>query len=267
MKTAIVCSGGGASCSYLAGLLLSLTKKHKFKTPDLAIGASGSAITLAYYVSGQYKEMNYSSTELLCSKQFIDKKRIKCVVDIDHLIDDICKKQVPLNVKKIKSSKTLLLAAATNARTGEIAHLNCRTNIFEKMRATLAMPIVYRKEVKVGKNKYIDTYTSSTPPLSIKKAVELGAEKILVVDFPTPRLNSIVFNLFLKSKSKLFRENYYKLLKERRGFRAPKGVKIYKIKPKINVTTFKNDKTLMQGALDQGYRETTKNKKLAKFLK
>ena len=125
-KLAIVASGGGMSCSYLAGALLALAEIHNITQPDIVIGGSGAAITLPYYLAGQYNEIKKVNINYLTSKEFINPLRLKKMVNLDYLIDIICKNFFPLNIKKLKSLKSKCLIATTNATNGKIKYFSAK---------------------------------------------------------------------------------------------------------------------------------------------
>ena len=119
-KTAIIMSGGGMTCSYGAGSILALAEKYNLEKPDIVIAGSGNAGTLAYFVTRQYDFMINIWSNLLATKKFIDLGRISKIVDIDYLVDEVIKKQAPIDEEKIYSSKILYLIPATNVETGQV---------------------------------------------------------------------------------------------------------------------------------------------------
>ena len=103
-KTAIIMSGGGMTCSYGAGSILALAEKYNLEKPDIVIAGSGNAGTLAYFVAQQYDSIFNIWSNLLATKKFIDLGRILKIIDIDYLIDEVFKKQAPIDEERVYSS-------------------------------------------------------------------------------------------------------------------------------------------------------------------
>lgn len=266
---AIVASGGGMTCSYSVGTLLALIDKYDLTSPEIAIGASGGAGTLAYYVSGQYKSIRNIWGNLLSTKKFINPMRIWRVIDIDYVIDQVFKKQEPLLIEKIHNSHIHFLIPRTNIQTGKVEYFSNRSseNVFEALRATKAMPFVYGKAVKINESKYCDTYLSASVMFNVKKAKSLGAERILVLDNSLP--DSLIGNgmdLWVKLRSRDFRKNYYSELKKISKIQSDDTVLYLKPKKRLKISTLDNNGLLLKETIETGYNETINNKKLEVFL-
>ena len=266
-KIAIIVSGGGMSCSYIAGALLALAEKHNIREPSILIGGSGGIITAAYYVTRQYKDIPYIAENYLTSKKTINLKRFWRIVDIDYIIDGIIKKEAPLDMKKLKNAKTNFIIALTNADNGMIRYFSNKEyiDLFEAMRATLAMPIAYGKKININNEHFIDTYISANTELNILKAIELGIKKIIVIDNKCSHpLNMRIFRLWLKRQNKLFQKNYKAQEEIINNFKIPKNVKIININPKkpLNIHTFNNNIKNIQETMNQGYNQVAKMKGL-----
>lgn len=154
-KIAIVTSEGGMSCSYSVGVILGLIDKYKLTDPDIIIGASGSSGILAYFVAKQYEAGRNIWENLLSTKKFISFSRWGKIMDIDYVIDEIFKKQEPLDIDAIKKSKIKLLIATTNLTTGDTEYFSNKDDIFEALRASKAIVFFYGKKVQIGEYIYI----------------------------------------------------------------------------------------------------------------
>lgn len=185
-KLAIITSGGGTRCCWGAGAMLTLAKHYHLTEPAFLIACSGSAGTGSYYVAKQYSSIKNIWGNLLASKKFLNHLRFWKIIDIDHLIDEIFKKQCPLEADKIYSSPILYLIPAINCQNGEIEYFSNRqgADIFQTMRATKAMALAYkiRPRININQSCYCDSTLTSAVKTHIKKAVELGANKILLID-------------------------------------------------------------------------------------
>jgi predicted patatin/cPLA2 family phospholipase len=271
-KTAIIMSGGGMTCSYGAGSLLALAEKYKLKNPDIVIAGSGNAGTLAYFVAEQYDSIYNIWTNLLATRKFINPLRLLKIVDIDYLIDEVVKRQAPINEKRIYTSKIIHLIPATNVATGQVTYFSNQRkyNVFEAMRASKAMPVLYNKSVRIKNKEYCDSYISTSTKLNTLKAIKLGATKIIIIDNATSHLiNHILFGIWFNLRSKKFKKNYQKNLRKIEKISFAKNIQIFYLKPerKIKISLLNNRHRALTQSLQQGFNETCENLALKKFLK
>jgi predicted patatin/cPLA2 family phospholipase len=272
-KTAIIVSGGGMRCSYSAGVLAALAKKYNFTQPDIAIGGSGSAGNLAYYLSGQYDYLKRIWTSQLSSPKFINFLRIWKVMDIDYLINEILKEKFKLNVDKVRAAKTQMLIPATEAETGKVEYFydsDPKVDLFEVLRATKAMPIAYNRKVKIGDKFYFDSPISSAVTFNILKAIEMGAKKILVIDTGNLLISTrILLKLWVGGRSKNFRKNYKNFILLRNRFNIPEQIELFHLAPKkkgLGGTVLTKNPKFVKRSFKRGYLDTVKNRKLGQFL-
>lgn len=271
-KLAIIMSGGGMKSSFGVGVILALAEKYNLTEPYLLICASGSAGTGSYYVSKQYKSIRNIWTNLVSSKRFLSWKRFWKIIDIDYLIDIIFKKEDPLKEKKVYNSKMRYLIPALNKDTGTIDYFDNEKemDVFESMRATKAIPIAFKINPKVRINglEYCDSLISTKAESHIKKAVELGANKILIINsiLGKKKMDHYLFSFWMFFQKK--KKEYYKIEHELLNYNIPKHVKLFTIIPKskLNITTLNNNKKTLSQTIDQGYQETISNKELMSFL-
>ena len=138
------------------------------------------------------------------------------------------------------------------------------------MRASKAMPVVYNKKIAIGKKKYCDSYLSTSTELNALKAIELGANRIIIIDNTLPSfISNLVFLVWLNFKSKKFKKNYLKSLKRIKKIKFPKKVQLIKLKPikKLKISLLNNKHEALEQAIKQGFDETCENLALKKFLK
>lgn len=279
-KLALILTGGGMKASYSVGVVLALVKEFNLKSPDIVIAGSGSAGTASYYVAEQYDSIRNIWGNLLSTKKFIDFKRLNKIINIDYLIDDVFKKQDKLNEEKVYSSNIEYLISLTNYKTGNIEFYSnySYSNIFEVMRATKAMPIVYGKKIILNGEKYVDTFISSIGiHTKINEALMKGAKKIIIVSSSNFDENLNVkqkgngyklFNLWFKTQNSLFKLNYEKLKRFEEKEHFYKGIKILILNPHkdLDIGLLDNNKLKLNNAINQGYNETKNNKELVKFF-
>lgn len=180
-KRALVLEGGGMRSSYLAGVLIALHERGIHF--DAVIGTSAGACCGASFIIGEPQNNKIILEDHLTSGKFVRYGNIfngGNLVDIDYLIDDVCMKHVPLDLERVKNSPTFLYMAATDYQTGEVCFFNNREHdIREALRASCAMPYLYRKKVVINGRRYIDGGVVADIPLEY--ALTLGCTDIVVV--------------------------------------------------------------------------------------
>jgi predicted patatin/cPLA2 family phospholipase len=181
---AIVCAGGGTSCSYSGGALSALAKELGLLQPDYIIAASGSAGSAMYYLTGQLESIQRTWTKHICSPHFLSFKRLHKMMDVDYLVDTIFKITEPLDLEKLANVHTRYFIAVKNATTGKGRYISCREelNIHDVLRATKALPIFYGRKVTINGESYVDSAFMITKEHGVLKALELGATHILVIE-------------------------------------------------------------------------------------
>lgn len=270
-KIAIIASGGGMKCSYSVGVILALIEKYEFTEPDIAIGGSGSAGTLAYYVAKQYDSIKNIWSNLLSTNKFINTFRFWRAIDIDYLIDVVFKVQDPLSVDKIFSSKIHFLVPSTNYENGKVEYFSNykKDNIFEALRAAKALPIVYGKTTSIKNKRYCDTSNSSSIEINTLKALRLGANKLIIINNSSNScFKDFILKLWSLSKNSEFRKNYSRYSSKRENFWIPRNIKVMVFSPKkkLKITRLNNNKGLLKETIAQGYSEVLSNKEIKSFL-
>ena len=137
------------------------------------------------------------------------------------------------------------------------------------MRATKAMPLLFNKKICMNGKRYCDSYVSISTKLNALKAIELGANRLIVIDNELPNfLNELVFSVWIKFKNKRFRKNYSSYLDKINKTTFPGDIKIIFLRPKnkLNITTLGNSKKLLKDTISQGFKETCKNSSLRRFI-
>lgn len=266
-KIGIVTSGGGMSCSYSVGVLLALVEKYKFTNPYVVIGGSGSTGTLAYYVAKQYPQIKNIWENLLSTKKFISFARPQRIMDIDYLIDEVFKKQEPLDTKTINNSDISFFVAVTSLETGKLEYYSNKDglDIFELLRASSAIPVAFNKPVLIKGNKYVDGDVGDSLSSNIKKAKDEGAEIVIAIDSTN---KSKIINFFIKIWSLFQNKNF------RKGFyiyhtkHLNNGPKTIFIKPTTTLatTTLDNDREHIVKTINIGYNDLMSNNEVRELF-
>lgn len=254
-------------CAYTSGALLALQRHYKFTNPDILIGASGSVPAMLYYVAEQYRDIEKLWTEILANNHKAVSKNRYPIIDLDYLVDKLSKDKLPLNSDKIKRSKIEYYIPVRNADTGELIYLdkNNPYDIYKVSKAAMAIPIAYGKEVKLGDSNYIDGFYGTTIETFIKKAVELGVNKIITINcYPEwSELVKFVDKVNFNHKFGTVNEvNFYDSCKEY------DGIELVRIRPTRDLPTgmVEVDKDNMIDSFFMGYQNMSTNKDIAKLL-
>jgi len=272
---AIVLSGGGMRCAYSAGVLTALFEKFNLTDPDIVIAASGSAGNSAYYLAGQYTFAAVVWIQKLSGSRLISFKRRR-FFDVDYLIDTIFKKEYPLNLKTLRARKTRWLVPVTRVRDGETVFLSPPRNegVYEYLRAAKAIPLIYGKEVAIGKEKYIDGDFGANFGDLIQKAIEEGASDILAVDCSpdaesSKRRKALLEALYYEGKLSGNTGLMKAITHEMRRVPIPqaKGVRVVVLTQKMaRLSAISRNKLVLRTSFNLGYADAANNTELAKML-
>ena len=162
--------------------VLDVFLERGFEPFDLAIGASAGACNLASHLARQEGRNRRCYFELMTQREFIDLRRAlrrRSIVDLDWLWDRLAERE-PLDVGAIVSSSVEFVVAATSAATGEPVHLRPgRLEMFDVLKASCALPFLYRAQITVGGVPLVDGGVSD--PIPVEEAYRRGARRIVVV--------------------------------------------------------------------------------------
>lgn len=172
----LVLEGGAMRAGFVAGALMAFMDKS-LGDFDNAVAVSASVPTLAYFASGQRTEMEKVWRDELTSPKLVCYQNIpaaslalsptKPILNIDRLVYDIIKAKYPLNRDAFMANKMACRFAATSSPDGEEAFLNPAENdIYDTIKACLAVPGCYPTTVSMNGCEYVDGATVNPLPLS-----------------------------------------------------------------------------------------------------
>lgn len=178
--TSLLVEGGGLRGAFTAGVLAQFGRAGTHF--DDIVAVSSAAPTAAYLMSGQVEAglgvwRDHTHGERLVSP--FNWLRGRPLMDIDGLID-IFKRVVPLDLAAFARSTTRLWVSVTERATGEPHYLAATpSNIFELLRATMALPLAYGKAVRIGGIAYVDGGVAE--PLPFRHALSFNHARIVMV--------------------------------------------------------------------------------------
>ena len=167
--------------SYSCGAMVTLLEYGLTDVFEHVIGSSAGAMNGAYFLSADASAAHIYTDEIT-NKNFVNLLRRDKRVDIDYIIDLVLKHKRPLNLEKLKRSRSKLHVVVTNARNGRKEVLSDHADfveIYEELRATAALPLLYGKKIQIKDKYYIDGGVSDLIPLDV--AHDLGCTDIVVI--------------------------------------------------------------------------------------
>jgi predicted patatin/cPLA2 family phospholipase len=181
-QRALLIQGGGLRGAYAVGALRGLYDAGLGESFDQVIAVSSAVFAASYFVAGQVKEMEDAWRNLVHGRQLISYRNIFSmtpVLGLDYLVA-LFKGAVRLHTDRIVSSRTALEFVTTDYLTGEPKYLDAkRSDIFDLMRASSAVPRLYPLPVRIDGHEYYDGGHSD--PIPVQRAIDLGYKNILVV--------------------------------------------------------------------------------------
>lgn len=238
--TAIITSGGGMKCAYSAGALVALARELKITSPDIFVAASGSTGSMFYYLTGQYGDIEKIWTKYLPSPQFIRYAPFPAM-KINYMVDTVAKEYVPLDLEKLEQTHTRYFVPVTDQDSGETRFIGNELwfNPYEVVRAATAIPILYNGHVRLGSRSYLDGDFSTGVASLIKKAMDAGARRILLItntDAPT-QLGKWILRLYGTLLRPGLRTSLIEDLETDQSITWPEGLEVVHISPSYPLPT------------------------------
>ena len=181
---ALVAEGGGQRGIFTAGILDSWLLKD-FNPFDLLIGTSAGAQNLSSYMANQVGYAKKSIMELSNDPLFFNIKRSLIggsSVNLDWYFEQFNSPSYKLDITyaQAQMKNRRLLFSATNAK-------DLTPSFFEPgsddwlttLKASSALPFLYKNGVKVGDNFYVDGGVAS--PIPIQEAYSQGARTVVTI--------------------------------------------------------------------------------------
>ncbi|WP_105614794.1 patatin-like phospholipase family protein [Vallitalea okinawensis] len=259
-KTALIVEGGAMRGIFAAGVLDSFLENN-FDPFDMYIGVSAGALNLSSYLANMHGRnynifMNYTANKNCMSiSKFLKGGHF---LDLDWLWERTIE-ECRLDLNRIFKDDPEYLIGITDCDTGTIKYvIPDKDNLEGYLKASSAMPIVYRNDLCFNGVRYIDGGLAE--PIPVIEAHKRGATKIIVIRSkpphykmkPASKVTKWVFRKMPNVKLAIDqrKERYQKAIE----FIAspPENVKVYDIYPSSDfaVSRFTKDRKL----LEQGYR-------------
>lgn len=182
IRTALIIGAGAMRGVYSGGVVIGLEELGMTEVFDDVIGISAGAATAAYFLSGQAELGTTIYYEELASKEFIDVKRRKNVLNVGYL-EEVFTESKPLDQEAIRNNRSRFHIGVTNVDTAqpeyiEVAH-DPNSDIIKLIQASSSVPGL-TLPIRIEGTLYGDGITTCKNP--IKYAVEtLGATDVFCI--------------------------------------------------------------------------------------
>lgn len=262
-KSALVVEGGGLRGAYAVGVLRSL---YDFGGPeqfDAIYAVSSGVFAATYFAAGQVSEMESTWRDLVHGSLLVNYSNIlrgKSVLRLDYLID-LFKGPVKLDLERVFKSRPSIIYNLTNFQTGAPSYFDAkRADIFDLMRASSALPCVYRNPIYIDGDRYIDGGISD--PIPVFKAIKDGFSDIVVIltrprGYEKSRQSYLVANLCLRGSTaarNAFLNAHKMYNKSLRIIESPpSGIRIVAIRPNhLRIHRLTRDRETIIATIEQG---------------
>jgi predicted patatin/cPLA2 family phospholipase len=180
-RIALVVEGGAMRGIFAAGVL-DLFLERSFRPFDMALGVSVGGSNILSYLAGQHGRARRCFLGQMSRPEFMDPWRMLRGghwLDLDWLWDAITRED-PLDCRAAATSGVETTLVATCARTGLPRYLTPGADdMLDALKASCALPVLYRGTVRVGDHELVDGGISD--PIPVREAYRRGARTIVVV--------------------------------------------------------------------------------------
>ncbi|NLW47435.1 MAG: patatin family protein [Firmicutes bacterium] len=258
---ALVVEGGAMRGVFSTGVLDAFLT-NKFNPFDLYIGVSAGATNIASFLAEMYQRNLKVYTDYSTGSDFINWRKFISggnLVDLDWLWR-VTIKEMRLDLEKIFNPEKEFYIGVTSIDTGQAVYLKPeRSNLEEMLKASSAIPVLYRNHIKIKNISYVDGGLAD--PIPVLEAYRRKARNILVLrsrpySYTMKQGPSNYWQkLFLKGSPKLVEtfsrraQNYQEAIDFMRN--PPEGIGIVEINPPENFPVKRLTKDI--SILKQGY--------------
>lgn len=141
-------------CAWSAGFMVGLEEIGLI--PKVIITRSGNAGSAVYLATHQSESIKRIWTKHLPGTRFIRWWRPHKIIDVDYLVDTVFVTKEPMMFEVLKESPVRVYIACFNLTQQRIDYFDNKTISLDVLKATKALPIVYGKEITIGKSQYAD---------------------------------------------------------------------------------------------------------------
>ncbi len=181
-KLGLIVEGGAMRGVYTAGSLLGLHQLGANHVFDAAYGTSAGAINAAHFLSGEGPNKVSTYYKVLTDSHFYNPKRIHKILDIDYFVDEIMKKEMPLELDKLRQNPTPLKIGVLNwnkARAEVFPFPDSDDEAWSLLHACVSLPVLYNRRIPFRGQLYADGCMAV--PFPLRQAIDDGMTDLLVL--------------------------------------------------------------------------------------
>ena len=268
-KIALVLEGGAMRGLYTAGVL-DVFMENDIKV-DTIFGVSAGALFGINYKSKQIGRALRYNIKYAHDKRYMGMYSLITTGDVmnkDFCFNKLVYELDPLDFETYDSSDVKFYAVVTNVETGkaEYIEISDAKRDMEYLRASGSMPFV-SKLVEINGNKYLDGAVAD--PIPLKKALEMGYEKIIVVQTrPADYIKSkswLPFSLVYKKYPEFVKTaknayiNYNEILDFIRKYENECKIIVLRPSEKIKMQRVEKNLNKLQAIYDVGVKDCNNN--------
>lgn len=154
---------------------------------DVIYSNSVGIMQQVFYASKQIENMLKGWTECVWGKQLIRFSNVfhhKPIVNVDYLIGLYRSDKCHLDLEALKKSRADLYCVVTDHATHKPVTLNLKKeDVFQVMRATCAVPILYHEKIYIGGRRYHDGSLTINKMFDqlVNQLLQDGYEEVVIV--------------------------------------------------------------------------------------
>ncbi len=268
-KIALVLEGGALRGLYTAGVLDVLMQKN-IKV-DAIFGVSAGALFGINYKSKQIGRALRYNLKYAHDRRYMGLYSLFTTGDImnrEFCFNKLVYELDPLDFETYNKSNTEFYAVVTNLETGNAEYIDIKDakKDMEYLRASGSMPFVSNL-VEINGNKYLDGAVSD--PIPIKKAIEMGYGKIIVVQTrPKDYLKTkswLPFGFVYRNYPKFVETannihlKYNEILNLIKKYEKDGKILVFRPSKKIKMRRVEKDLNKLQAIYDVGIKDCNEN--------
>lgn len=268
-KVALVLEGGALRGLYTAGIL-DVFMKNDIKIDTIFAVSAGALFGINYNSKQIGRALRYN-LKYAHDKRYMGMYSLLTTGDImnrEFCFDTLVNELDPLDFETYNKSDVEFYAVVTNVGTGQAEYIEIKDarKDLEYLRASGSMPFVSNL-VEINGNKYLDGAISD--PIPLKKALDMGYEKIIVVqtrpaDYskPKPRLPfGLVYKKypeFVKTANSVYLK-YNDTLDLIRKYEDEGKILVFRPSEKVKMRRVEKNLNKLQAIYDVGVKDCNEN--------
>lgn len=185
-RVALVVEGGGSRATFSAGMAAAVEDHGLTPLLDDVYGVSAGSLNAAWLVAGKAREAMAPWTSRSVMRGTIDPRRLLRggrVVDLEHLVEHVYVREVPMPFATILASPVTYHPMATDADTGASTDLAPLLDgppaLRRALQASSTLPVLAGPPVALGGRRWVDGGLAE--PVAVHTALARGATHLIVL--------------------------------------------------------------------------------------